>query len=143
MFYHPYFCNILAFVSKKHLFSCQKYLTTPQNMRSDLVTKRISLNPVHCCIRYLSKIHYNKGDIFMFNSFSWQSHDEYHINFKKFKAKLSSDLRVLLWNSYSEERHKLMSLNLGISFPVLFCDRTPCTPLGTDPALTYPFRLSL
>lgn len=48
----------------------------------------------------------------MFNSFSWQSHNEYHINFKNFKAKLSSDLRVLLWNNYSEERHKLMSLNL-------------------------------
>lgn len=48
----------------------------------------------------------------MFNSFSWQSHDEYHINFKNFKAKLSSDLRVLLWNSHSTERHKLMSLNL-------------------------------
>ena len=48
----------------------------------------------------------------MFNSFSWQSHDEYHISFKNFKAKLSSDMRVLLWNSYSRERHKLMSLNL-------------------------------
>lgn len=48
----------------------------------------------------------------MFNSFSWQSHDEYHINFKNFKAKLSSDMRILLWNSYSTERHKLMSLNL-------------------------------
>lgn len=48
----------------------------------------------------------------MFNSFSWQSHDEYHINSKNFKAKSSSDMRALLWNSYSTERHKLMSLNL-------------------------------
>ena len=48
----------------------------------------------------------------MFNSSSWQSHDEYHISFKNFKAKLSSDMCVLLWNSYSRERHKLMSLNL-------------------------------
>lgn len=48
----------------------------------------------------------------MFNSFSWQSHDEYHINFKNFKAGLSSDMRVLLGNTYSRERKKLMSLNL-------------------------------
>lgn len=48
----------------------------------------------------------------MFNSFSWQSHDEYHINFKNCMAKFSSDMRLLLWNSYSRERYKLMSLNL-------------------------------
>ena len=48
----------------------------------------------------------------MFNSFSWQSHNEYYISFKNFKAKLSSDMRALLWNNYSRERHKLMSLNL-------------------------------
>lgn len=48
----------------------------------------------------------------MFNSFSWQSHDEYHTTFKNFKAKFSSDMRVLLWNNFSKERHKLMALNL-------------------------------
>lgn len=48
----------------------------------------------------------------MFNSFSWQSHAEYHINFKNFMAKLSSDMRVLLWTAYSREREKLMALNL-------------------------------
>lgn len=48
----------------------------------------------------------------MFNSFSWQSHDEYHINFKNCMTKFSSDMRALLWNNYSREGHKLMSLNL-------------------------------
>jgi len=81
-------------------------------MRSDLVTKCMSLNPTLYCIRYLSTIHYNKEGIFMFNSFSWQSHDEFHISFKNFKAKRPFDLRVLLWNYYSKERHKLMSFNL-------------------------------
>ena len=47
----------------------------------------------------------------MFNSFSWKPHNEYRINFKNFKAKLSSDTRVILWNSYSRKRHKLLSLN--------------------------------
>lgn len=83
-------------------------------MRSDLVTKCMSLNPTLCCIRFLSTIHYNKGSIFIFNSFSWQSHDEYRINFKNFKVKLSSEMRVLLWNSYSMERYKLLSLNLDL-----------------------------
>lgn len=48
----------------------------------------------------------------MFNSFSWQSHAEYRINFKNMKAKFSSQLRSTLWDSCSMERDKLMSLNL-------------------------------
>lgn len=48
----------------------------------------------------------------MFNPDSWQSHAEYHINFKHFKAKFSSHLRVFLWDRYAKERQMLMSLNL-------------------------------
>ena len=48
----------------------------------------------------------------MFNSDSWQSHDEYRIIFKQAKAKFSSDSRVALWDSYSVPRQKLLSLNL-------------------------------
>lgn len=48
----------------------------------------------------------------MFNSHSWQSHAEYHINFKNLKATFPSDLRLSLWNDYSVEREKLMSLDL-------------------------------
>ena len=48
----------------------------------------------------------------MFNPDSWQSHTEYHINFKNLKARFPSQLRVFLWDHYSKEREKLMSLNL-------------------------------
>ena len=48
----------------------------------------------------------------MFNPDSWQSHTEYHINFINLKARFPSQLRVFLWEHYSKEREKLMSLNL-------------------------------
>lgn len=48
----------------------------------------------------------------MFNPDSWQSHAVYHINFKHLKARFPSQMRVLLWDRYSKEREKLMSLNL-------------------------------
>ena len=48
----------------------------------------------------------------MFNSSTWQSHAEYHINFFNLKAQFPSSLRQQLWDIYPEERHKLMSLNL-------------------------------
>lgn len=48
----------------------------------------------------------------MFNHDSWQSHAEYHINFKNLKAKFPSHLRIFLRNHYAKERQKLISLNL-------------------------------
>ena len=48
----------------------------------------------------------------MFNSDSWQSHEEYHINFKRAKAKFSSELRLSLWEQFPLQRQKLLSLNL-------------------------------
>jgi|GEM_PF-6642543 len=51
-------------------------------------------------------------DTFMLNPDTWQSHAEYHINFKKMKVKFPSELRQLLWDSYRPESEKLFSLNL-------------------------------
>lgn len=48
----------------------------------------------------------------MFNSDSWQSHTEYHINFKNLKARFPSHLRSQLWDRYPKEREKLMALDL-------------------------------
>lgn len=48
----------------------------------------------------------------MFNPNSWQSHVEYHINFKNLKARFPSGLKMDLWNIYPAERRKLMTLNL-------------------------------
>lgn len=48
----------------------------------------------------------------MFNPDTWQTHAEYHINFKTAKAKFSSREREELWNLYPAGRRKLMSLNL-------------------------------
>lgn len=48
----------------------------------------------------------------MFNPNSWQSHAEYHNNFKHLKIWFPSQIRMLLWVRYSKEREKLMSLNL-------------------------------
>lgn len=45
----------------------------------------------------------------MFNPDTWQTHAEYHINFKNAKAKFSSREREKLWNLYPTERRKLMS----------------------------------
>lgn len=48
----------------------------------------------------------------MFNPDTWQTHAEYHINFKNAKAKFSSLEREQLRNLYPAERKKLMSLDL-------------------------------
>lgn len=48
----------------------------------------------------------------MFSPDTWQTHAEYHINFKTVKAKFSSREREELWNLSPAERRKLMSLNL-------------------------------
>ena len=48
----------------------------------------------------------------MFNPDSWQSHAEYHTNFKNLKACFPSAIRMELWERYPTERRKLISLNL-------------------------------
>ena len=49
----------------------------------------------------------------MFDPDSWQSHTEYIATFKNVKACFPSDLRMELFNAYSDVRRKLFSLNLN------------------------------
>lgn len=105
------FCNILVFIHKMFIKIFTETLDSRPKMcgHIDCLT---AINVALCCIRN-NHFHYNKGGTrYMFNPDTWQSHAEYHINFKNAKAKFPSQEREELCDLYPAEREKLMSLDL-------------------------------